>query len=283
MKFSQYLLLEDPDQTSSSPLGKLLDWKDESARPFGFVDLTREGPYLCHGGKRKITFKGFGPEFQNLAITAQEPNVTHHTLVQEIFLDYLWEHATQGVISFSDTKEVMDFGKDEKTAPLRRWYGDMMEDIDARELLRPSGRIWLGKRVISFWVFDPKLVTKELLEKVFADYNIPSKESEQYIIEFLGEEESTTTVKQFLAGEVTSTGPTEEQKKKAAEALARVHLAAAQGTKDVDVQNIIKQRKSVLQQQDARLRNQGKIPSIQTRQQITTSESTFPSFRDYIS
>ena len=114
-------------------------------------------------------------------------------------------------------------------------------------------------------------------------FRSPSKESEQYIIEFLGEEESTTTVKQLLAGEVTSTGATEEQKKKAAEALARVHLAAAQGTKDVDVQNIIKQRKSALQQQDARLRNQGKIPSLQTRQQITTSESTFPSFRDYIS
>jgi hypothetical protein len=262
---------------------RTLSWRSASARSFGFVDFSRERSYPCNYSERKITFSGFAPLFKNLAITADAPKVTHYNLVQGFFLDYLWEHATQGVISFSDNKEVMDFGKDPKTAPIRRWFDDMLEDIDARELLRPAGRLWLGLGVISFWVFDHKLVTKEHLERVFAEYKIPASEYEQYIIEFLGEEKSTTTVKQFLAGEVTTADPTKEQQKRAADALAKVHLAAAQGTKDVDVQNIISQRKGALQQQDARLRTQGKIPSIQTRQKITTSESSFPSFRDYLS
>ena len=298
--YNRILLKENPDNSLDPRSNEILSFRAPGAVPFGFVNIDK--PY--HFSYRQYTqpkenviplvFRGFGPEFTDRVVLRTNHNqkdLTHFDLYAS-FLSGLFKNSEvkQGIIegglfSFKGIPDTVDFSKPEEILSKlnkdlsleRNVYKALCENmtVDPRKFLYPSGRLWLDQQVISFWAEEGE-VRQELLVKLFNTLNIPMEQAGQYYIEFLGDDKPRAIVKDYLSGNKNTYSKEEQaaRDKKAAEDMAKAHGAAAVGTKDKDVQKIIDARKKAMAERESELRAKGIRPSLQTRQQTMTSESS---------
>lgn len=276
--YRKTLVKEDPDVSFSSLYDRDIGFKEDDAKAFGFLDLTKRIPMVDWMDGIVIGhLEGFGPEWKDLFLFSE---FTHQKLFKDVF-DKMWQ-SSQGIISInkSDKEPPIVFNLGEMDQQDRDYLFDTLIDlvaeVNVREILSPAGRIWTKFKVISFWT-DKDQVTPNHLNRIFNELKIPRQQMDEYYVEFLGEDKPERTVSQYInnSGGERSLSPEEqkEKEKRKAEALAKMHVAGAAGTKDVDVQNLLDKRKQELVQADAEARRTGKIPDIKTRQQAMTSES----------
>jgi len=308
--YQRVLLKEDPDSTISQASGTRLQYNDEDARPFGFVNIDQP----CRVLRLNLTFRGFGPKWHEKLYLAPALNFktpaaksssegafvdeeedyygeevwTHSRLLDEALADIF--NSPIGIIEGGVfNKQIRDPDLINKTLDLSNPFVDRVEfnrmkkafiningwQVGSRSFLAPAGRVWTEAKVMSFWAVRQE-VKPEHLNKVFAGLEIPMEEAYGYELEFGGDDYPAETVGEFLRGSKVNTLSKEEQEakdKKAAEDQAKAHGAAALGTKDKDVQKIIDARKQAMARMNHQLRNQGTIPSLPERQATMTSES----------
>lgn len=277
--YQKILIKEDPD-TSHSLDNKLLKWHDSDAWAFGFVSIDQTEIEISNFEEEVIcVLKGFGPAWKDRLYIKQKVH-------EDLFLyDALTElvASPQGIIeryfSNGNVKTTnLDNLSDQDRSNVKRVLQEYLkdEDVNARTALFPAGRIWTQNKVVSFWA-DEKDVTPQQLDAIFNKLNISQEAAKEFYVEFLGDQKPTRSVADYLSK--SSKAPEyspEEQKerdKRKAEALAKAHEAAAIGTKDKEVQEIIDKRKKAFQQARAQAINTGKIPDLATRQAAMTSES----------
>lgn len=291
MNFQQlvdsYLLSEDPDYVDRGENVLGLEWPDKDALPFGYVNLLGQKTYAAFGDTVPVLqFNDFGPEWHNRLYVGDRIIQTHSKLVLKKVFPELVNTADRGVITFfanrgNNVMTTLDLSNTEDSEERQR-KSNLLQlpslDINPRDFLAPSGRIWTENKVVSFWSPEED-VQPFHVQRLMEYLKIPSETHGEYQLEFLGEDKPSRSVQDFLSGnkkEQPSLSPEEqaEKERRAKEALAKVHLAAGKGTVDKDVQDIIKQRKSAAAELDSKLRTQGKIPSLKTRQTAFTSEAT---------
>jgi hypothetical protein len=263
------ILLEDPDQTMT-PSREVLYWKESQARAFGFVDLSK--PQTFRDLDTTATLEGFEGSLKLIA--TKIPKKMHGNLVDDVLIPELSQAKTGEIKLFhrGDLAGHINFAEPNLPLKIRETMYDLGE-MNPRILLNPAGRIWLESRVISFWA-EAKEVDRRHLDLIKSFYNIEDFDSVE--LEFLGDDGPSTTVEKFLKHadrSEPSSEPDPEQSERMAAALRKVHVAAAGGSLDPEAREIINKRKTASAALDATLRTQGKIPSLQTRQQASTSES----------
>lgn len=298
MKF----LKEDPDQTISPSSNEDISWIDTNARAFGFLNLSKEQKlhdYNEEGLSQTVGIMSeFGSEWQN-RLCISDPGMSHADIMRKL-LPKIW-NSSQGVIKFYKSEvdpstgittfhhdkepiilDLSTFNKEDKKL-LFATVKNLFSYVNTRLLLFPAGRIWPKHKVISFWVNEGE-VTPNQLTQLFKGLKIPQNEIQNYYIEFLGEDGPQQKVTDYISkssGKKVYTKEEEkERRKRAAEAMAKIHVAGAANAKDKDVQELIAKRKQDLVKADAEARMTGKIPDLKTRQQAMTSESLL-SFRDF--
>jgi len=289
--YIKILLKEDPDNTIVPKTNHRLNWDDDDARAFGYVNIDKELKLYI---KTPLVFKDFGPKWHNKFYIQYEDDQqeTHGDLMKRIMKEVF--KSPQGIIEggifdnvlpakFSSyLGKAIDLSKnpfspeDFFTLTKELIFKKLNSTINAREFLAPAGRIWIDANVVSFWA-RRREVTAEHLNALFEYVYIPMEQAYKFHIEFLGDISGPTqTVGEYLSNTKAPIYSKEEQEasdKKAAEDMAKAHEAAALGTKDKDVQKIIDDRKKAMSNRESELRTKGIIPSLQTRQQTMTSES----------
>jgi len=289
--YMKILLKEDPDNTIVPKTNHRVNWDDDDARAFGYVNIDKELKLYI---KTPLVFKDFGPKWHNKFYIQYEDDQqeTHGDLMKRIMKEVF--KSPQGIIEggifdhvlpakFSSyLGKAIDLSKnpfspeDFFTLTKELIFKKLNRTINAREFLVPAGRIWTDANVVSFWA-RRREVTAEHLNALFEGVYIPMEQAYKFHIEFIGDLYGPTqTVGEYLSNTKAPIYSKEEQEasnKKAAEDMAKAHAAAALGTKDKDVQKIIDARKQAMARMNHQLRNQGTIPSIATTQRAMTSES----------
>jgi hypothetical protein len=262
-----------------------------------------------HGSIPVIRFEGFDNTNFGKLLTSKHQGDTHLELAIDVIK--MISKATQGKITFlRDVMFLLD-GRDEllpgghiidMSDPVQRTdelvqgyfeylfekahdYSDF--DFNTRLFLEPAGRIWVNQpkiqqaygnnvdSVISFWA-ERHEVAPEHYQKLVDHFKIIPQRT---MVEFLGDEHPSTTLDKLMRSSSAPAQPemSDEEKqarnKRKAEALAKVHGAAAVGTQDKDVRDVIDQRKKATSDLESQLRASGKRPSLAARQQAMSSES----------
>lgn len=302
------LIKEDPDQCNVGN-DTWMDYDDGSGITFGFNNIGLK-PFQADKQDDETPiaiFEGFdNPEYGMLLTNRQ----SHLDMVDKILAQL--SLATQGTVTFLDTiefpldtkrlgidqgyayKNIGTFNKGDKidmSDPVQRadkkvqaFFKVKSEKFESRPFTAPAGRAWVRQTdikqahnkkfdsVLSFWV-DKEDVSPDHYQQLIAKLKLVP---EKTLVEFVSDDMASTTLDKCLNGSHAPVYSKEEQKereKRKAEALAKVHAAAAVGTKDKDVQELLDNRKKEMQQVDADLRAKGAKLSLADRQRMVASES----------
>jgi hypothetical protein len=272
------VLLETPDRAVYPPTKRVLKHDDDDAIAFGFLSIVQPrtaSSWPSISKNCKITFQGFPPEFQNKLYIAGDNNTIH----QELFEEYVAkdiEEASSGTITVIKDGQKFFYDLSKKLNVLER--GKLYRQLralkpNAREILAPAGRIWHDYNVVSFWAKEGE-VTPEQIYMLFEKMGISKEEGDTFFIEFAGDKKPLKKVHDYTSGGATKKVLSDEEEKRAAEAMAKAHGAAAVGTKDTAVQKVLKSRKEAGIEADAEARAAGRKPDLRTQQMAQTSEAT---------
>lgn len=274
--YSRMLLKEDPDTVEFQKDGKwdAVNYNDLEAQAFGFFDINRTRLIKDQG--ETVEFSGFPEDWKEMIyITSPYKEVgfeegTHSYLAKTKLMEDLLESPT-GIITFKGFYKNIHIDlskKDEKT----KFDIKVLSNINPRRLLTPSGRIWPDTGIISFWCHSSE-VKKEHLERVRDAIGIAPEAFNAFKLEFGEDTTPKTTVGEYIGSTAQPKETTPEEKKKTEDAMRKAHGAAAVGTKDKDVQDIIDKRKKAMAAAESELRAKGIRPDLKARQQAMTSES----------
>ncbi len=310
--YQRILLKEDPDECV---IGRneieSLTFGIPGAVTFGFSNIGTN-PFIVknHYGDDMFQLEGFDDSNYGKLMTSKK---VHGDIAQEIFKTL--SKSPQGKITFLDNYntfkseafdqgDVLDLSNPEQAKRIKDFFTHILSqkvdelDYYSRTFLAPSGRIWVNQQkikdiyqkefqadvntVISFWA-DKDQVTPKHFQDLVAHFKLVPQNT---MVEFLGDVEPSTRLDAIVGSSAPATQPElskeeqEEREKRKAASLAKVHAAAAVGTKDKDVQDIMDQRKKTTSDRESQLRASGVRPSLAQRQQAMSSESTARKSKD---
>ncbi len=304
--YQRIYLKEDPDEcTIGRKEIESFGFGSPGAVTFGFFNIgTNPVAVKSHFGDDMFQLEGFDNTNYGKLLTSKK---IHGEMVQEIFKNIV-SKSPIGKITFLDTVnifkhgeafdegEVLDLSDPAHAKRIKEFFNYILSakvnelPYNPRPLLDPAGRIWVQQEairdiyqkefqanidtVISFWADKDKVTPKHFQDLVDHFKLIP----QNTMVEFLGDVEPSTRLDTVIGSsnapqpELSKEEQEEREKRKAA-SLAKVHVAAASGTKDKDVQAIIDKRKKAMADVRSRLRASGARPSLADRQRAMSSES----------
>jgi hypothetical protein len=266
------ILLETPDRTTDPSNKNKLNHNDFEARAFGFISAVE--PITSSSWNfptYTITLQDFPPEFKDKLYIADYHDQTHQNIFEQKILDDLMS-ASKGKIILALWNGIKTY--DVSAGFNKELYKSIAdENYNARPLLAPAGRIWPKSKVISFWVKEGEVTPKQL-NMVFEAMDIPKEEADSFFIEFVGDKTPSKTVHDYTTSGDSIRNLSKEEEKRAAEAMAKAHVAAAVDTKDTAVNKVLDARKQAGIEADRRARLSGRVPGIETIQKSMTSESS---------
>jgi hypothetical protein len=280
--YERIRIKESPDYVVDPNNKNGLYWDEKDALAFGFLScVEKRTAKKWHQEKYSITLEGFPEEFKDKLYVGSQGQ-THQQVFDAVVSEDIF-NASQGTITLNSPSKkpiVFDLSSELDVEHEALLIKTLQEDqYNARELLFPAGRIWKQNKIISVWAKEGE-VTVEHLDKLFNHLDIPTEEAGMFYIEFAGERMPSKKVHEYTSGGAAKKEYSEEEEKRAAEAMAKAHVAAAVGTKDTAVKKVISDRKKASLEARAEARAKGKIPDLRTRQLAQTSESlsTFAEF-----
>jgi hypothetical protein len=274
--YERVLFKETPDYVINPENQNGLLFNNPDAVAFGFLSCVekRKAGFWWKDDGYSITLEGFPQEFKDKLYIGSQGQTHQNMFDTEISEDIF--NSPQGIITLnvpSKKPHIFDLSSELDVEDEALLIKTLQEDhCNARELLFPSGRIWKENNVISFWAKEGD-VSSEHLEKLFNHLNIPKEKADMFYIEFAGEKIPSKKVHEYTSGGVSKREYSAEEEKRAAEAMAKAHVAGAISTKDAAVNKVLSDRKKASIEADAEARMLGKKPDLRTRQIAQTSES----------
>ncbi len=280
--YSRVLIKETPDYTIDPATNEKIKYNDFDASAFGFLSIVEPRTVTSWIMQdATMTLQDFPSEFQNKLYVADDNFTTHQELLEQTVADDIMNAPSGTITVVKGTWKVSyDMSENLDVVDEERLIMDFHQNkFNARQILAPAGRIWPNRKVVSFWVKEGE-VTPEQLNMLFEKMKIPKEEADTFFIEFAGDKKPEKTVHDYTSGGASKKELSDEEEKRAAEAMAKAHGAAAVGTKDTAVQKVLSGRKEAGIQADAEARAAGRKPDLKTRQMAQTSEAleTFSSF-----
>lgn len=306
--YRKILIKEDPDEVrfGDAKIGYAeIGSGTPGALTFGFNNVGSK-PFVVNyntQGDPVFRLEGFNDTNVGKLIVSKK---IHTDITKDVFKSI--STATKGTITFLDgyssylnrqsagfdEGDIIDMSdpSQRESSNVKAFFNNIINEPDdlgfnVRQFLEPAGRAWVRSAeitkasgnnvdsILSFWAEQDK-VTPEHYHKLIAEFKLIP---ENTMVEFLGDWEPEITLDKLVG---SSPGPVqpemsdkekEEKEKRKADSLAKVHAAAATGTKDKDVQDIIAQRKKAMTDRESQLRTSGVRPSLAQRQQAMSSES----------